>query len=142
MHPGSEATTSNTLALSCWRPASSGAWEGRGPQGFRLLNQRGRYASELGCCFARLGLKLKPGDLSGEDVALAIMKQQVARARTPASQAGMGPKRSGKGKAPQSLNESIRQARLSLVATPRTTGLRARLSRLHQERTGRQPFTL
>jgi hypothetical protein len=26
---------------------------------------------------ARLGLKLKPGDLSGEDVALAIMKQQA-----------------------------------------------------------------
>jgi len=54
------------------------------------LNQRGRYASELGCCLARLGLKLKPGDLSGEDVALEIMKQQAARARTPASEARNG----------------------------------------------------
>jgi hypothetical protein len=94
-HPGSEATTSNTFTRSCWTPASSGAWEGRGQQGFRL----GRYASELGCCLARLGLKLKPGDLSGGDVASAIMKQQAARARTPASEAGMGPKRSGEGKA-------------------------------------------
>ena len=83
------------------RPASSGVWEGRGQQGFRLLNQRGRYASELGCCLARLGLKLKPGDLSGEDVALAIMKQQAARARTPASEARNGPKRSGQGKGPR-----------------------------------------
>ena len=27
------------------------------------MNRRGRYASELGCCLTRLGLKLKRGDL-------------------------------------------------------------------------------
>jgi len=83
MHPGSEATTSNRFALSCWTT--------------RVQRRLGRQrATELPAFESTRPLRLR-----------AWL---------------------------QSLNESIRQARLSLVANPRATGLRARLSRLHPGR--------